>query len=209
MSCIVGIKDVENNSVYIGSDSIVTAGEAIVYPNYQKVFLNRNLIIGVVGSVSISDVVKDILKKPPYALGGSTSSSVLLDEFPNLFKNMATDKGLIQTSDLVEGMTFPYFDGELLISNGQSLFRLHSTFDISEIAEPYCAIGRGDDVATGVMFSRSTPTVTDPEDILFSALAAAYRYSVWVRPPFLIYKHKEGERPVLSSTRDIIGFYAK
>lgn len=190
MSCVVGV--VGKDAVYIGSDSIVTIGDSVVYTKHKKVVATKNIVFGVVGTIDIVPIMREVLSAPEFVAEDSISSDKMMS-ISDKFRLLAEDKGYVH-ENTSEGVGIPYFEGEVLLSNGSGLFHLHSTFSMSEVSEGFAAIGQGGDTALGYLRCVQMNDGLDSEIYsasyaIVGALGSAFRYNIWVRPPYHIYRH--------------------
>ena len=178
MTCIVGLETPEG--VWIGGDSAVSEDESdrIQTLAAPKVFKLRSggphgeILVGFSESLRAGQVVKYGFS-PPRCLGKSPEEYLSTDFSDALLSCMRT-----QHSDADGHMTC-----QLLIGYRKKLFMLDGWFGVVTSAHGYSAIGAGEDIALGSLYSTRR---RKPEERIILALKAASEFNAFVRPPFTV-----------------------
>jgi hypothetical protein len=74
--------------------------------------------------------------------------------------------------------------GDFIVGYKGQIYEIQEDFVVCRTVDPYLAIGSGDDVALGSLYS--TIEDPDPENRILLALCAAERYNAYVRRPFVV-----------------------
>lgn len=171
MTCIVGI--VQDGIVYLGGDSASSTPEGEIFlPRRSKVFLIGHIAVGVAGSGRINQLLRRKIALPEqYA----QPEQYMIVEFVDTLKALLKEDGR-KEEELME-------DSLLLVGLRGHLFIVDTTFQVSEMAYDYEAVGSGAQIARGSLHATQTLGLP-PEQRLRMALEAAQDHTAFVRAPF-------------------------
>ena len=180
MTCIIGIK--HNNEIYIGGDSLASDGNGFcsIY-NEPKVFHKDKFLFGYSGSFRVAQILKynfDIpyhhpdLSDMQYLVGVFIPSLQIILESNNSVKN--TDNGQEMADDC-----------RLIFSYNNSLYCLHSDYQIEENEDNIISIGMGDTIALGAMYALHDKNT---EARIIRSLEIVEKLNSSVRAPFIVLK---------------------
>lgn len=169
MTCIVGIKD--KAGIYIGADSSVSAGNTqYAISNNKKLFIDKDMIFGMAGEYAVCQEFQYRFASPDCDADRDPLEYMLNSFAPALREHFAT-----------------VFSGDnefyIIIGFRGRLFQLDKNYTVIETPLNFDTIGSGEDVARGVLFA--TPDLP-PQKRIKLALAAAEKFTCFVRKPFII-----------------------
>lgn len=176
MTCIVG--SIDNGTIYMGGDSAGVAGYSIQRRADCKVFVSGDFIMGFTSSFRMGQILQYSFTPP------------IMKENQDLFAYMATDfadgiRDCLKAGGYARINSNEESGGTFLVGYKGRLFTIEDDFQISEQLENYAAVGCGQDIALGSMFSTKGQPI---EQRIRTALEAAEEYSAGVRGPFNILK---------------------
>jgi len=176
MTCIVG--SIDGESVYMGADSAGVGGYYIQRQANSKVFINGDFIMGFTSSFRMGQILQYSFSPPA------------MKENQDLFAYMATDfidgvRDCLKSGGYASINNNEETGGTFLVGYKGRLFTIFDDFQVSEQLENYAAVGCGQDIALGSMYSTKGQPI---EDRIRIALEAAEEYSAGVRGPFNILK---------------------
>ena len=186
MTCIVAV--VEQAIIYFGGDSISVKDYNKILNRDSKIFQRNGILIGTCGSVRMRNLLQYRLEIPEYA--GGDPMEFLVNDFVVAVRECFKKNGFVQ-----EERGREMFDGRILLGFEHDLYVVGCEFDIGRFAEPYCAIGIGEEYAYGSLFSTSQLGL-QPFQRLKMALQAAERHNTDVSGPFTYLaseEHPDGE----------------
>lgn len=183
MTCVVGMLDKENKTVYLGGDSLGSNGYIKTIYKQRKVFHSKDtndLIIGICGSFNFQGLEYEKLLDETKLLKGEIDREYLITKFiPNL-RRIISSYNCNESKSGIDSM-----EGVLLFGYRDNLFMIQSDYSLVESTDDYLAIGSGMDYALG-----SLATTYDNEmpiiDKIHMALKSATKHVVGVEPPFYI-----------------------
>ncbi len=175
MTCIVGF--VEGNTVWMGGDSAGTNAwlDQDLYDT-PKVFRNDGALIGSCGSARQADLLRHALKVPdhdPRVDFGKYMVTSFIEAVRTCFKAggvCATNNGVEQSQ------------GDFIVGYKSQLCVIYSDFQVRIPKLQYAAVGCGDQIALGSLFS--SDHIKSGRDRISLALRASERFSAGVRGPF-------------------------
>jgi ATP-dependent protease HslVU (ClpYQ) peptidase subunit len=186
MTCIVGLLD--DGDIYIGGDSAGVGGYALHVRADQKVFRNGPFLMGFTTSFRMGQLLRYKLTPPehPYIAGTGKRMDTykyMVTHFVDAVRQCLKDGGYAsKDKEVEEGGTF-------LVGYDGRLFEIESDYQVAEQAVEFHAVGCGDQIALGSLYSsRGRP----PKERVVMALEAAERFSPYVRGPFVIEKLAKG-----------------
>ncbi|RQS84351.1 MULTISPECIES: hypothetical protein [Burkholderia cepacia complex] len=174
MTCIVALR--HSDRVYMGADSAGVAGWSMSERADPKIYRVGPFLIGFTTSFRMGQLLGHSLTVPTQPDDVDTFA-FMCTTFVDAVRNCLRDGGYAsRQNDREEG-------GVFLCAYQQRIFRVESDYQIGEPALTYDAVGCGQDLALGSLYS----TVgMPPENRIRLALGAAQRFSSGVREPFLI-----------------------
>ncbi len=183
MTCIIGYFDKENDSVWIGGDSLGSNGYTKAVQNSSKVFRNDTLKDVIMGSTSTFRHI-DLLKysenlfdkletyEPP-EINHKYMVTKFIPKVRSLFKD-----GICFENDMNKGATF-------IIGAKNKLFKIQDDYSVLEPQLGFCSVGCGEDIAMGSLITTKDMDMDIPKKIEL-ALSSAEQHSCGVQRPFRI-----------------------
>lgn len=173
MTCIVGIAD--QGKVYIGGDSAGVLDYSISVRADTKVFTLGPWVFGFAGSFRMGQLLHHTFApKPPPSRG--LDRFMVAQFIPGVMDCLKTGKWLTNINGQREGGTF-------LVGTQGRIFCVDGDFQVGETRDEYTAIGCGEDIAFGSLFSTRGQS---PRKRIKTALDAAAHHSAGVTGPFVI-----------------------
>lgn len=172
MTCIVGL--VDGDRVHIGGDSAGVGGYALTVRADRKVFRNGDFIMGFTTSFRMGQLLQHAFT-PPKRHPDTDIEKFMVTEFVDAVRRCLKDGGFAARHDEVEAA------GTFLVGYAGRLFRIDSDYQVGEASDGFDAVGCGEQIAQGSLFSTAGHK---PLDRLKTALAAAERFNAGVRGPF-------------------------
>jgi hypothetical protein len=187
----------ENGHVTMGADSAGVGGYALTVRKDEKVFINGEFIICFTSSFRMGNLLRYSFKPPErkttLSLAGKITKWFDKVEGSNKAKEQ-TDEEFMNTSfvDSIRncfkaggfGTGAGETGGTFIVGYHGKLYEIMSDFQVGIPAANYCAIGCGQDLCLGSLYS--TEGKGTPEERIKTALQAAEQYSAGVRGPFVI-----------------------
>lgn len=173
MTCIVGA--MENGHVILGGDSVGSNGYNKSTRLDVKVFKRGPFVIGFTSSFRMGQVLRFNLETPEHPLTMTDYEYMVtrvVDAVRKVLKNAGYAK---KENEVEEGGTF-------LIGYRGQLYSVESDYQVGMVAEPYHAVGSGEDFALGAMYSQ--PSDKPAKERILVALQAAATFSTSVGGPF-------------------------
>lgn len=171
MTCIVGIAD--RGKVFIGGDSAGVGGYSLTVRADKKVFRNGDFVMGFTSSFRMGQLLHHAFT-PPKRHPDVDLDKFMVTEFINGVRDCLKSGGYAEKHHEAE------VGGVFLVGFAGRLFRIDVDYQVGEAVDGYDAVGCGEDIANGSLFS----TKGKPVDRLRMALEAAERHSAGVRGPF-------------------------
>lgn len=178
MTCVVGL--VYQNQVWIGADTAGTNSSlSSARRKDEKVFIREGFIFGFSGSYRAGQLLRWQFSIPNRPKGQGVEE----------FMNSSFVEG-IRSCLKTGGVSEKHYEAEVhrssfLVGYDKRLFCIEGDYQVGERHEPYNAIGCGDDLALGSMFT-TQKALDNPYGRIKMALEAAERFSAGVRRPFTI-----------------------
>lgn len=183
MTCVVGMLDKENKTVYLGGDSLGSNSYTKTIYKQRKVFHSKDtndLIIGICGSFNFQGLEYEKLLDETKLLKGEIDREYLITKFiPNL-RRIISSYNCNESKSGIDSM-----EGVLLFGYKDNLFMIQSDYSLVESTDGYLSIGSGMDYALGSLattYNDEIPIV----DKIHMALKSATKHAVGVEPPFYI-----------------------
>lgn len=174
MTCIVGIK--HDGGVWIGGDSAGSAGHSIAIRADPKVFRVGPAVIGFTSSFRMGQALM-FGWTVPKRHGDVDLFEWMCTDFIDAVRARLASAGFRRRENEEES------GGVFLVGVEGGLFRIDSDFQVGVDGRGYDAVGCGEDLAKGSLFTTGGDR---PAERIKTALAAAAAHSAWVAPPFLV-----------------------
>lgn len=174
MTCIVGM--VEEDKVYIGSDSAGVSGWSLSIRKDRKLFRNGPFLVGFTSSFRMGQLLQYAFR-PPTRHPERDVMEFLAVDFIDAVRSCLKNGGFAERNNEVEK------GGSFLLGYEGRLFKIDSDYQVAESVDGFDAAGCGEDVALGAMFAARHLA---PTDRLTIALESSERFSAGVRRPFYI-----------------------
>lgn len=182
MTCIVALK--HNNKIYMGGDSLGSAGYTKVVRKDAKVFISGDMIFGFCGSFRMGQILQYAMEPPDRPEGLSDMKYLVAHWIPNLIDTFH-DAGFRGDKDIYaheETRT----GGAFLLGYRGTVYQIEGDFQVAIPADQYDAVGCGSDLALGAIFAAKKAGVKEPTKIVTVALEAAEKFSGGVQRPFVL-----------------------
>ncbi|PAD73897.1 hypothetical protein [Paenibacillus campinasensis] len=176
MTCIAGIEN--DGGVYIGGDSAGVEGLSLMVRADEKVFRKGDFVMGFTSSFRMGQLLRYKLEIP-YHRPGMGTYEFMVSEFVESVRRCLRDGGYSKTNGGEES------GGTFLVGYRGQLFRVDDDYQVGRAACGYDAIGCGEDIAKGSLFTSARLDMS-PSERLREALIAAENFSAGVRSPFLV-----------------------
>lgn len=178
MSYVVGLAT--ENKVFIGADSVSTTPlfDVQILKN-EKVFKNRDFLIGYSGSFRLGQILQYSFTIPKLN-ENEDLYEYMIKKFVEYMRMCLKEFGCSKISDNEEE-----YGGSILVGYKNRLFNVEPDFHISESITNYNAIGCGFRSALGALHALNDLNLP-PEIKVRKALMASEAYNASVRGPFII-----------------------
>lgn len=183
MTCIVALR--HDDKVYVGGDSAAVSGWDVSERADSKVFWNKEFLIGFAGSYRFGQIMQYHFSPP----SDDGMASYTLKHYPMKYmcvyfipalRACLKENGFLKSENEQEGTG----NGYCIVAHGTGMFRIDSDFQVAVPADPFMAIGSGNDLALGALYATSRKR--DPRKRLLLALEASAKFNIGVRGPFVI-----------------------
>lgn len=174
MTCVVALKD--NGKIYMGADSAGVAGLSIQTRKDPKIYKVGSMLIGFTSSFRMGQLLGYSLDVPdhdPRVPIEKYMATVFVDAIRTTLK-----EGGYTTVDNNEER-----GGTFIVAYQDRTFRIENDFQVGEVTDDYTAIGCGEDIALGSLY---TSVGQEPNSRILLALEAAAKFSAGVRAPFTV-----------------------
>lgn len=195
MTCIVGLIDPFSKAVYIGGDSFQSSG----YYQYNlssvpKVFRNADFLIATAGLVRVARVLQYSFTPP------EIPPEMSLDHYMNTLFIDAMREALKEAGVAKKDEEAEKHENEVLVGYQGRLFKIDSRYAVCEYQHGYAAIGVGEELALGSLYSTRLLDLASRERVLL-ALETAEAHSSGVKAPFTVLKlpYREEEPDTMHS----------
>lgn len=178
MTCIVALK--HGDKIYMGADSAGTNDSfRTVTRKDPKIYKVGDMLVGFTSSFRMGQLLGYSLIVPPHDPKIETYEWMVTD-FINAVRRCLSSGGYTTIENNTEG------GGQFLVAYKGRIFEVESDFQVGESVEPYLAAGCGTDLALGALYASSQKKITNPREVVTTALQAAAEFSAGVRGPYLI-----------------------
>lgn len=180
MTCIVALKD--NGRVFMGADSAGVGGYSRSNRMDPKIYRVGSMLIGFTTSFRMGQLLGYSLTPPHH------HADVAIEKYvATVFITAVRD--CLKAGGWAEKEKEQEKGGTFLVAYKARIFEIHSDYQVGERAEPYNAVGCGEDLALGSLYTSGISRIDDavkPRDRIMMALQAAATFSAGVYAPFLI-----------------------
>lgn len=178
MTCIVGV--VAGGTVYLGGDSAGSNGSLTVVRSDAKVFRKEPRqgeawVLGYTSSFRMGQVLRFSLKIPER--GEERLFDFMCTSFIDAVRDCLKKAGFAEKEKEAET------GGQFLVGHAGHLFFVGSDYQVGEMSDGYFAVGCGDAIALGSLYSTEGRR---PDYRISAALEAAEHFSTGVRGPFVM-----------------------
>lgn len=183
MTCIVAVK--HNKKIYMGGDSLGSNSNSQKTVRLdEKVFTKGDMIFGFTSSFRMGQILRYVMVAPDRPEGLTDMAYLVAHWIPALIECFADSgyRGTKDDHDHDETRT----GGSFLLGYRETLYQVEDDFQVGIPAEQYAAMGCGEDLALGALYSARKAAVKDPEKLITVALEAAEKFSGGVQRPFII-----------------------
>lgn len=177
MTCIVGVAD--GKTVTIGGDSAGVGDYDLTVRADEKVFCVGEFVFGFTTSFRMGQLLRYKLRPPDFYEKQDTFSYMVTSFIENV-RTVLKEGGFSKVENGVEK------GGTFLVGVRGKLFCVEGDFQVGESAEPFEAVGCGNQIARGAMYALRDRDLLTAEDKVLRALSAAERFSAGVRGPFVV-----------------------
>ena len=178
MTCVVALK--HGDKIYMGADSAGTDnGFRTVRRKDPKIYKVGDMLIGFTSSFRMGQLLGHSLTLPPHD-PKTAVYEYMVTAFMDAVRNTLRTGGYLVTEDGNEAI------GTFLVAYKGHIFEIGDDLQVGESIDPYQAVGCGIDLALGSLFTSSKRKITNPKDVVKTALQAATEFSAGVRGPYLI-----------------------
>lgn len=177
MTCIVGV--VDKGAVIIGGDSagVSTGNLSLVVRNDKKVFRSGDFVMGFTTSFRMGQLLAYNFH-PPKPRQGIDPMEYMVTDFIDATRARMKEGGFRRVKEeQEEGGTF-------LVGYAGRLFQINGDFQVGESTHGFDAVGCGELIALGSLYSSSGVGSLAAFDRVIGALKAAEAFSAGVRGPF-------------------------
>jgi len=192
MTCIIGLKD--KDIIYMAGDSAGVCVDtlAIQIRKDMKVFRKKGYVIGFTSSFRMGQILNYNVVFPIYKKTDKiTLHEFMVTKFVSVIRKAFKIGGYTSIQNNTE------HGGFFLVGYKGCLFEIQCDFQVAELSSDYHAVGCGDGLALGSMYS--TKGVLEPLERLHIGLRAAAEYSGGVTGPFFVVNSKNAKVEVLGA----------
>lgn len=183
MTCIVALK--HNNKIYMGGDSLGSAGYTKVVRSDTKVFIAGDMIFGFCGSYRMGQILQYVMAHPERPEGISDMAYLVAHWIPAVIETFA-ESGFRGDKDIHYDHDETRKGGTFLLGYRGTVYQIEDDFQVGIPTDQYDAVGCGSDLALGAIFAAKKAGVKDPTKIVTVALEAAEKFSGGVQRPFVL-----------------------
>lgn len=177
MTCIVAIK--KDGVVYMGADSAGVGGYSMRVRSDPKIYRNGAFLFGFTTSFRMGQLLAHAFEPPTHYTHDGSVEKFMATKFVDAVRKCLKDGGFASKDKEEER------GGVFLVGYEGRIFRIDCDYQVGESAHDFEAVGCGEDIAMGALWSLTGYKV-DPVLMLKTALKAAEQFSAGVRGPFLM-----------------------
>jgi ATP-dependent protease HslVU (ClpYQ) peptidase subunit len=183
MTAIVGV--IDDGHVYLGGDSLALDGVVCWQRRSPKVYRRGEIVIGFSGAAVIMQHVLCILEWPVFHDTHEPLPWLVRHFLPALRSSLETH-GQLGRATTEDCPGSDQMDANILIGMRGQLFDVTMSFGVTEVVEPYSAIGCGATPARAALHALTYAAPRAPIARLRIALETAAALVCSVRPPYHI-----------------------
>lgn len=181
MTCIAGL--VHKDTIYMGADSAGTADSRLRTREDPKVFIRDNMIFGFTSSFRMGQLIQYSLKIPDYHKD-MTNHEYMATSFVDAVIKCLKDGGYAEKNNDVES------GGHFLVGYRNKIYNIQTDYQVAVNTENFNAIGSGDDLALGSLYTTHIFSPETPHTRIRVALRTAENFNAYVRSPFTVLELK-------------------
>ena len=174
MTCIVGL--VHDEKIYMGADSAGASSWFLHRRADKKIFTRQNFIVGFTTSYRMGQLLTHSLVFPKRNPGKDALTYMVTDFVDSVRECLKKGGYAKRKEEVEEGGTF-------MVGYEGKLFSVYDDYSVAMNQVEYMAIGSGQYLAMGSLFSTEG---MEPTRRLETALRAAQEFNPFVREPFYI-----------------------
>ena len=179
MTCIAALVDTHSKTIYMGGDSAGTRGYyTVMTMKTPKVFINQGFLFGSTGTMRTLQILQHSFVPPSYHPKDMKIEEFMNRVFVDALRTCLKDSGAALKDKEQEGQS-----NETLVGYRGKIFLIDSAYAAIEVVDNYMAVGCGDELALGSLFS-TEKTRLSPRQRLEMALNAASYHCNSVRSPY-------------------------
>jgi ATP-dependent protease HslVU (ClpYQ) peptidase subunit len=169
----------EDGKIYMGADSAGVADCDVRIRSDEKLFLNKNMLIGYTGSYRTGQLLRFSLKIPTQS--NKNDYEYMCTSFIDSVSKILEEKkcATIENNEIRTD--------EFLVGYKGKLYRVENDLQVGIKLANYDACGSGENYALGSLYAMAEYDFT-PEERVLKALETAHEFSCGVRPPFTMKK---------------------
>jgi ATP-dependent protease HslVU (ClpYQ) peptidase subunit len=181
MTCIAAL--IDGKKVIMGGDSAGVAGLSLSVRKDRKVFKRKDhggtiWLFGFTSSFRMGELIQFNLRLPAVKADEKDLYKFMVTKFIPALRSCLKKGGWAKKDKEQEKSGF------FLVGLKGRIFHIQSDYQVAESIDPYYAVGCGDDLALGSLYtSQNEP---NPKKRIQLALEAAQKFSAGVREPFVI-----------------------
>lgn len=168
---------VHDGKVHMGADSAGVGGLSLNVRADPKVFVNGPMVMGFTTSFRMGQLLRWTFS-PPVQPEGVAVDRYMTTAFVDAVRETLKAGGYAHRENEVER------GGTFLVGYRGRVWAVHDDYQVAELADPFNAVGCGDDLCKGSLYSTREFDL-DPDVRLALALESAERFSAGVRGPFV------------------------
>lgn len=168
---------VHEGKVFMGGDSAGVAGWSLRQRKDSKVFVNGSMVFGFTSSFRMGQILRYAFT-PPVMYEGQDLDKYMVTTFIDAVRAAFKTAGYATVSDSVER------GGTFLVGFKGRLFEIDGDYQVGFVYEDFNAVGSGDELCLGSLFSTKSAKDMTPERRIRLALSAAEAFVASVRGPF-------------------------
>lgn len=177
MTVIVGL--VDNGVVYMGADSAAVGEYDLTIRADEKAFQKGEFLIGFTTSYRMGQLLRFNLELP-FHKPGIDDYEYMVTEFVEAVRQCLKEGGFAREENGNEQ------GGRFLVGYRGNLYAIDADYQVGRPADSFYAVGCGDQVARGSLYSSGRLSDADPQERVRDALRASEHCSAGVRGPFLV-----------------------
>ena len=158
------------NQNWIASDGISSTEDYFLVESSPKVFYKNNYAVGFAISFRAGDIIQELETLPK----DIKCIEDMRDFRDHVMLAMIEEGGCEQRAESGDTMSHPL---ELIVISSYGMWCLNSDYHITEVTEGYYAIGMGEQVAVGSLYTSALYKEEDGEKAIYAAVASAIKHT--------------------------------